>query len=65
MNASLRTALKVLRPSVIENIRAELGILLGGQGIQETNSQYVIRFLRKVEGDGKIRELEQALLQYQ
>lgn len=64
MNASLRTALKTLRPSDIERLRVELGILLGGQGIQETNSQYAIRFLRKVESDGKIRELEQELLQF-
>lgn len=64
MNANLRTAMKHLRPSDIERMRVELDIMIGSQGDHETNAQYAIRFLRKVEGDGKIRELELEMLRF-
>lgn len=64
MNSSLVTALKRLKASDIEALRSDLGILLGGKGVHETATQYVTRFLRKVESDGKIRELEQEMLRF-
>ena len=61
MNAALKQVVGLLKTDRIESIRAELGIMLGGKGFNETKTQYVIRFLRKVEEAGKIRELEQLL----
>lgn len=64
MNLSLREALNNLRLGQFEQLRAEMNVMLGGRGVHETTTQYLTRFLRKIESEGRVRELEQELLRF-
>jgi hypothetical protein len=64
MNRDLAHAFFKLRVSERIEVMKEIGITFA-QGGSETNQDFSARVLQAVSNDGKVRELEQAMLSFQ
>lgn len=64
MNRDLAHAFFNLRVSERMNVMREVGITFA-QGHGESNKDFSARVLQAVSNDGKVRELEQAMLAFQ
>jgi len=64
MNRDLAYAFFKLRVSERIRVMKEIGITFA-QGLSETNQDFSARVLQAVSNDGKVRELEAAMLEFQ
>lgn len=64
MNRDLAHAFFKLRVSERIQVMKEVGVTFA-QGNDETNKDFSARVLQAIAHDGKVRELEQAMLTYQ
>lgn len=64
MNRDLAYAFFKLRVSERMNVMREIGITFA-QGHEESNKDFSARVLQAVSNDGKVRELEAAMLAFQ
>jgi hypothetical protein len=64
MNRDLAHAFFKLRVSERMEVMKEIGITFA-QGGSETNQDFSVRVLQAVSNDGKVRELEAAMLSFQ
>lgn len=64
MNRDLAYAFFKLRVSERMRVMKEIGITFA-QGLSETNQDFSARVLQAVSNDGKVRELEAAMLEFQ
>lgn len=64
MNRDLAYAFMTLRVSEQQEVMREVGITFK-QGVGESKNDFYKRLLQAISNDGKIRELEAAMLAYQ